>query len=316
LRGGEITSYPAVIQGVPGTVAATGGTRIFTRSAAGSAVAVPSKVAVISTEGDGYRGNIQVIAVGTNDIDLIVGGTRTVADVCANIARMVTWLSAISPRFIVWSPLDRGASEGSGTTVGGYLRQIESFCAQTFGSRFFNLRDYLSTRGLIDAGLTATSQDTTDMAAGAVPQSLRNPSSVHLNPVGMWVQAAAFDRLLRRQAWFTAPGPGPAPRLWSPFDYGSDLKGWYDPRLGADGATVTTLADKSINSNDLTSVTGAPVFAAAGLGGTPCVSFNGSSALRSTATTVFAGPITVMLNGKANTTGVTQYLADASAEQP
>lgn len=320
LRGGEVTNFPVEIAGVRGTLARSGSNRVFTRATAGSAVPVRDIVDVVGLEG--YEENIQLIAVGTNDIPLIEAGTRTFDEVCANIARMVTHLVANNLRYLVWSPLDRGVTEGKDTPRGGWLRQIEAFCARQVGDRFFNLREYLATRGLMEAGVTPTAADTSDMNAGSVPTSLCDLSSVHLNSVGMQVQAVVFDRILRRKKWFTAPGPGPGPIVvptdpeepgdqWSPTDHGTDLLAWYDPSVGTDGTTVTTLADKSSYSRNIDSVTGTPVFDADGLNGHPCIVFDGASRLKAAILSggFGTGPFTVLVNAQA-TGSSTEYICD------
>ena len=63
------------------------------------------------------------------------------------------------------------------------MRDLEEAMAAVFGDRYVNLREYLSTRGLADAGLSPTERDRRDMEAGRVPESLRS-DEVHLNRYG------------------------------------------------------------------------------------------------------------------------------------
>ncbi|QGJ87279.1 minor tail protein [Gordonia phage Wocket] len=108
------------------------------------------------------------------------------------------------------------------------------------------------------------------------------------------------------------------PTLAEPLDpiayFGAALMAWFDPSLGTDGATVTSLTDRSANNKHGSVIVGAPVYDADGLGGTPSVSFNGSSSIATaTGTPYGTGAVTLAVNAQANTTGATQYICDSSA---
>lgn len=157
-----------------------------------------------AAQADKY-GQIQIIEMGANDIPLLETGAKSVSTILAGYGAAVGRLSPVRPRFIVWGPLDRGASEGASTQRGKWTREIEARLEATYGPAFINVRKYMSERGLADAGITPTAQDTTDMAAGAIPQSLRFAGSIHMNAAGHAVQGKLFERALRDRAWFTIP---------------------------------------------------------------------------------------------------------------
>lgn len=207
LRGGDINSLLASIDGVQGTITRSGADRIFTRSVSGSPISVASVVDILSIDGILRLGRIHIIGFGTNDIPLIEAGTLTVDEVCANFVRATSILTPARSRVLVWGLSDRGASEGAGTQRGGLIRQIETFLDRTYGANFINVRKHLVTRGLIDAGITPTAQDTSDIAAGSVPQSLRDTSSVHLNTAGQRVQYMLFDKVIRQRGWIADTPP-------------------------------------------------------------------------------------------------------------
>lgn len=93
--------------------------------------------------------------------------------------------------------------------------------------------------------------------------------------------------------------------------FGAALLAWFDPSLGTDGATVTSLTDRSANNKHGSVIVGAPAYDVDGLGGTPSVSFNGSSSIATApGTSGVTGPITLAVNAQANTTGATQYICD------
>lgn len=246
IRGGAITSIPVTIEGVPGTLARVSTDRVFTRTTAGSAVAVPNTVDIYCTAPALRGARLLIAGAGTNDLPAIVAGTRSVDYVCAQFANMAAVLTPVRPRFLFWGPLDRGASEGAGTTVGGHIRSIETYLARTFGARFVNVREYLSTRGLADAGITPTSDDTADMAVGAVPRSLRAGSTTpHLTATGHYLVARLFARTIVRLGWGTVTGtitpPSGIPLLagssreWNARSHavGGTVAPWPDLRGGA-----------------------------------------------------------------------------------
>lgn len=74
-----------------------------------------------------------------------------------------------------------------GLTVGeetaSFYIDDENRMKQAFGNKYFPTRKYLIESGLTIAGITPTSQDETDIAAGKVPTSLKS-DSVHLNASG------------------------------------------------------------------------------------------------------------------------------------
>lgn len=101
------------------------------------------------------------------------------------------------------------------------------------------------------------------------------------------------------------------PVLYDPIaTFGAALLAWFDPSLGTDGATVTSLTDRSANNKHGSVIVGTPAYDADGLGGTPSVSFDGSSSIATAAGTSVTGPLTIAVNAQANTTGATQYISD------
>ena len=72
-----------------------------------------------------------------------------------------------------------GLTSGNATS----RASLESVMQQEFGRRFINLREYLSTYGVYDAGITPTQADLDAIAVGSVPPSLL-VDSVHFNAAG------------------------------------------------------------------------------------------------------------------------------------
>lgn len=69
-----------------------------------------------------------------------------------------------------------------------------------YGSKFINVRQYLIDYGLADAGITPTSQDLSDIAAGLVPSSLRSDGT-HFNNAGYAVVAKIVFERLKQLGW-------------------------------------------------------------------------------------------------------------------
>ena len=60
-----------------------------------------------------------------------------------------------------------------GTTIGDAVIAFNKAAADRWGARFVDVRDYARRYGLSDAGITPTSGDNTDIAAGVIPRTLR-----------------------------------------------------------------------------------------------------------------------------------------------
>ena len=59
--------------------------------------------------------------------------------------------------------------------------QYEALMRNTFGNKFFNIREYMSTNMIYDAGIEPTEDDLEKMVAGECPQSLLYDGT-HLKP--------------------------------------------------------------------------------------------------------------------------------------
>jgi hypothetical protein len=62
------------------------------------------------------------------------------------------------------------------------LRPLEKQMSRELGSKFINMREYLVTNAIYDAGITPTAQDLQDMSEGRPPVSLRSDVT-HYNSV-------------------------------------------------------------------------------------------------------------------------------------
>ena len=121
-------------------------------------------------KGSDYTGDIVVIWVGTNGAR--VGETT---DITARISIIDSMIAHIGHDRYVVMGLSRGTASDNATDDATMLLK--------YGARYFPTRKMLSSYGLALMGLTPTEQDTTDMASGKVPDSLRS-DAIHLNADG------------------------------------------------------------------------------------------------------------------------------------
>lgn len=173
LRQGGSLVNPCSIAGVPGTLSITQESYTastwsvsFTRAEAGEAVEI-TRPTYLVTDGNGYDDAIAIIWVGTNNT------ASTGDEILAVQEQMVSKLN--HDRFLI-----------VGLTSKAYHPEIAAKNAvmqKRWGRHFVDLRKYLLDYGLADAGITASAQDTQDIADGEIPSSLR-ADSVHFNASG------------------------------------------------------------------------------------------------------------------------------------
>lgn len=169
---------PVQIAGVEGTLARpslSSYNYTFTRSVAGNAVTLSRPEYISTYASRNQRDNTAVIWIGTNDV------THDINFTIEQQQHIVGHLT--HDRYIV-----------VGLTAKTYfptdIADRNAAMAEQWGEHFIDVRDYLLEFGLSDAGITPTSQDTTDLANGEIPTSLRY-DAVHLNPAGYATVAKA-----------------------------------------------------------------------------------------------------------------------------
>lgn len=151
----------------------------FTRTTAGSEVTLNRPTAFYLDIAKPRLGDIHIIWIGQNGPN----NPRAISDAKAMIQRM----SALGKRFLVISkPTSTDADDAA-------------WFAE-FGRRFVAIRKYMVLYGLQDAAITPTTQDTTDIANGVVPTSLRK-DSVHWTPTGYSILANVIFKRLKEMGW-------------------------------------------------------------------------------------------------------------------
>jgi hypothetical protein len=151
----------------------------FTRSTAGSQIATSRPMTWLSTEAEARRGDITVIWIGQNG----PGNERAIQDARA----IIEHLNTAEKRWLVISrPTSTDAEDAR--------------WHEEFGRRFIAIRKYMVQYGLSDAGITPTAQDTTDMANGIVPTSLRYDGVHWLGP-GYTILGQQVRNRLKEMGW-------------------------------------------------------------------------------------------------------------------
>lgn len=177
---------PVRIQGVEGTLSLAAGTYTFTRAAAGAAVSVRSPAPVITAAALDRRGDITVMWWGEND------GTNDATQIIGRQRATIEALTVLHPRYLVI---------GLSTSTAAARAPMEAQFLTEYGRRFINIRKYLSsTAALTAGGISPSTQDTTDIGVGRVPDSLRSDAT-HLNAAGYTLVAGQVNARLREMGW-------------------------------------------------------------------------------------------------------------------
>lgn len=162
LRLGDVGLNPCEIAGVEGTLSyqEEDGKYYFTRSTSGKEITVADETPVMTAAEKTMDANdIVVLFAGSNDRPT----KDTVADLIKTEQEMLAYLG--SEKYIV-----------VGITSKGMVPEVEEVnqaLKEAFGTHFLDIRSYLLTQGLEDAGITPSDQDLFDIENGEIPSSLR-----------------------------------------------------------------------------------------------------------------------------------------------
>lgn len=171
--------------------------------------------------GAARRGDIHILCVGTNR-----GDRRDVT--MSDIGAIMRYRRSQDDAYLVLSPFN-GAGVGIGTS--GYADKIalRDRLSAAYGARFRDVRGWLVSDGLSEAGIEPTAQDQTDIANDIVPTSLRTDST-HLNAVGKLLMANYVGRSLLDLGLlpdFTPlPYPAASTQLLTNPGFEGSLSGW------------------------------------------------------------------------------------------
>ena len=169
---------PVYINGVEGTLAETTDDSdvyhyTFSRKEVGNEVEIKRPTFLITSKSLDTSEDIQILWIGQN------GAWNSEDELVEMFRAAISHMSGLQKRYICVG-LSSGTKAGRAT--------LERKMSIAFGNHYINIRDYLVTYGLEDAGLSATEQDIQDISEGKVPTSLR-ADGVHFTADGYKVVA-------------------------------------------------------------------------------------------------------------------------------
>lgn len=180
LTAGSAGVNPVTIEGVVGEITLSGNqgwgqtAYQFTRAEAGAAVPVAKGTQIITACTEEYRDYVHIVWLGTY-------GDFTTPEKLVNDTKLLLSRQVNNPeRYLVLGPCAlRGAwSNADPATLNG----VDSAMMQAFGSHYINVRKYLMTDGLTDAGITPSKEEQLVIQQGGMPTSFRsNASGADLN---------------------------------------------------------------------------------------------------------------------------------------
>ena len=178
LQGNAGMEY-VTISGVRGVITNTDGYK-FTRSEAGNRVSVPAGTEIVTAGSENYRDYVTVIYIGQNNGKY---GTATnykptdsdYADLVRQQRAIIDRQTANNDKFII---------VGLHMAEPRYRAALENYMQNEYGDKFLNLRKYLCTSSMDDAGITPTQNDIWRMQAGYAPFSLMTGDLLHFNSKG------------------------------------------------------------------------------------------------------------------------------------
>lgn len=168
LQGSAGMEY-VTISGVRGVISNSYGGYTFTRSESGSAVTVPSGTVITTAGSENYRDYITVIFIGQN------GGFIGYDDLVEQQRAIIEHQTRNNDRYIII---------GLHTTTPSNREDLEGLMVEEYGDKYINLRKYMATDAIYDAGLEPTKSDLQRMQVGYAPFSLLALDELHFNATG------------------------------------------------------------------------------------------------------------------------------------
>lgn len=141
----------------------------FARSNNGEPVKVPAGTQIITSGSQEGRNYLPIIFMGQH------GGYDDVQELISQQKAILEHQTASGERYIIVG-LHTGTKESR--------EELEDAMVAEFGDHYINLREYMSTKGMNDAGFAPTENDKNMMARGATPASLLANDGLHFNSAG------------------------------------------------------------------------------------------------------------------------------------
>lgn len=158
------------IAGVEGVIVYNNkkGAYFFTRSSSGNSVVVPTGTEIVTSGSKTGKDYVTVIFIGNSDGDV---------DPAILVEKQNAIINAQKrnkERYIII---------GLHTGTSASRSDMEQLMKSTYGNKYINLREYMSSQALEDAGISPSSEDKKRMALGQTPRSLL-VDNIHFNSTG------------------------------------------------------------------------------------------------------------------------------------
>lgn len=181
---GENGVNPVSIGGVVGEISVKYSTVVewseyfFTRAEAGEAVEIEKGTPVITDVSDKYLDYVNVVFIGTN------GDFKNAAELIEQQKAILSRNNATPEKYIVVGIYKLNNAQVKKAYGKEDHESFEAALGAEYGERFINLREYLTTDALDDAGIEPTDADIAEIGEGRVPPSLLVEDGLHLNSTG------------------------------------------------------------------------------------------------------------------------------------
>lgn len=176
LRQGNAGMEYVMLDGVKGVISieqenstSSGFKYWFTRESQGEKTAIDKGTEIVTSGSESNLNYIPVIFIGQN------GGYDSIEELIEQQRAIINHQSG--------NPEGRFIIIGLHTGTAEVRAELESAMSDEYGSQYINLREYMSTQGLTDAGIEATEEDLEMMEQGMTPASLK-ADNTHFNAVG------------------------------------------------------------------------------------------------------------------------------------
>ena len=194
LRQGHAGVNPVIIGGIEGTLSVVQESYVskeysyrFSRSVSGESITIPSGTQITTAANFQYLDYLPVIYIGQNrgyaDFDDLIRQQRAIID----------HQTANRDQFIIVG-LHTGTYEDRSA--------LEQAMQNEYGDQYINLRAYMSTRAMADAGLTPTPEDIKLMESGATPYSLMVADRCHFNSTAYQLIAKLIYHTMDKLGYF------------------------------------------------------------------------------------------------------------------
>lgn len=176
LEKGDLGVNPCIIYGVEGVLSCEiiEGERTdyyFTRSEEGEAVEVPEESEVQTWASRNFKDYIYIVFIGANK------GYADSQDLISQQRSILALQEKNAGKYLVI---------GLPNVTGEESKVMERAMEEAYGDKYINLREYISTQGIYDAGIKPNAEDLEQMELGKVPPSLLT-DHIHFNAKGYTV---------------------------------------------------------------------------------------------------------------------------------